>query len=323
MDEKISVIVPVYNVAEYLPACLDSLLGQTYRNLEIVLINDGSTDDSGAICDTYARQDGRIRVYHQENAGLPHTRNRGIELATGALISFIDSDDYVALTLFEHLYREMLAADAPLAICHYLPFQGERCAAEADTPCAPAEAEVIDAHAALKRCMGADGITYNLVWNKLYRRDVIADIRYPPGKINEDEFVAYRFMHNAKRIVVLQNVLYFYRERPGSITARQNYLLNRDIYEALEQRLDDYERWGYTDITGSVKKQILDRHINRYIIAAGRGEAMPGWRDHFRHYRRYYKKYRDSVPGLAYLLFYISPGVYRVLLKLRPHTPDA
>ncbi|WP_416145204.1 glycosyltransferase family 2 protein [Planococcus koreensis] len=117
MSETISVIVPVYNVQEYLPKCLDSVIGQTYENLEILLVNDGSTDESAEICDRYARMDGRIHVIHQENQGLAAARNAGLEAAAGMYIGFVDSDDWIDLDMYEFLYRLMHEYRADLAMC--------------------------------------------------------------------------------------------------------------------------------------------------------------------------------------------------------------
>ena len=124
MGEKISVIVPVYNVENYLEKCVESILKQTYTNLEILLVNDGSTDTSGELCDQLAQRDQRIRVIHKENGGLSDARNRGIEEASSDLIGFIDSDDYIDQDMYETLYRQMLESSADLSMCgHYDVYQ--------------------------------------------------------------------------------------------------------------------------------------------------------------------------------------------------------
>ena len=220
MTEKplISVIVPIYQVEKYLEQCLDSILNQTYRNLEIILIDDGSPDRCGDICDRYASLDSRIKVIHQPNAGLSAARNAGMDIATGEYISFIDSDDYID----SHFYEKMEQGfqdypEAPIITC--LAYQNEE---GYITPYTHKNTNQPEFHSTLTFCEDCIlGKMSVVVWNKLFRSELMKDIRFRVGRIFEDSL----FMHDLYPIlkqypgdvVVIPHYLYYYRIRQGSI----------------------------------------------------------------------------------------------------------
>jgi len=206
----ITVIVPVYNTAAYLPACLESIRAQTHANLEILLIDDGSTDGSGEICNAFARRDCRFRVIHQENRGLSAARNAGLDAAQGQYISFVDSDDEIVPEMLEILLRELEKAGADMALCNLRRLPG------GDTPMAPG---VLNTAEFLERLLGEEAWYYVTVPNKLYTRALWRDLRFPEGYIHEDEAVIYELAARCRRIAIAAPALYFYRVRPGSITA--------------------------------------------------------------------------------------------------------
>ena len=177
--ELISVIVPVYNVESYIAECIESIQNQTYMNLEIILVNDGSTDASGDICDQYAAYDERIKVIHQENGGLSAARNTGIEAANGDYISFVDSDDYIRLTLFEDMLQ--LLKEYDLDIIEFTAFRDK--SGDIIEGCNDGHLEIYSKEDALRLAMHD---CFVAAWSKLYKRSAIGDVRFPVGRKFED-----------------------------------------------------------------------------------------------------------------------------------------
>jgi glycosyltransferase involved in cell wall biosynthesis len=228
---NISIIVPIYNVEPYLRRCVDSLLRQTYEDFELILVDDGSPDNCGMICDEYAAVDDRVRVIHKPNGGLSDARNAGLEIAHGAYIAFVDSDDWVAPDYLERMLEAMRKTDADICECDILRTNGE----ENIPPIADMTPVVFSAEKAMAELIHDDAFRQH-VWNKLYCREVVANILFPKGKTNEDEFWTYQVFGNAKKVAKISDVLYFYFQRPGSIMG-ENYSLKRlDALEAKLQR---------------------------------------------------------------------------------------
>ena len=229
-EEKISIIVPVYNVEAYLERCVESILKQTYTNLEILLVNDGSTDKSGELSDKLALRDHRIRVIHKENGGLSDARNRGIDEASSNLIGFIDSDDYIDEDMYETLYRQMVASKADLSMCghydvyHQIP---EKQVAEIKTwELMPEEA--------IKMVMEAKILSVTAV-NKLYKKALFEQLRFRIGKIAEDAFIMVDLIHQCSKIVATNEKKYYYVHRENSITTQKFSLKFLNVIEAYEQ----------------------------------------------------------------------------------------
>ncbi len=229
----ISVIVPVYNVEKYLDQCLRSITEQTYRNLEILLVDDGSPDTSGAICDAWAAKDERIRVIHQKNGGLSAARNAGLAAARGEWIGFVDSDDYISTEMYQHLYS-LLDEETDIAECCWektfeddMVFPGQK---SAPIRCDSGKAMY---------CHIWDEMFWQIVCNKLYRRSVVGNICFPVGKINEDEFWTYQVIARANKLVHSDAVFYAYRQQQSSIMNKP-YSVRR--LDGLEAKL---LRWGF------------------------------------------------------------------------------
>lgn len=232
-EAKISVVVPVYNVETYLERCVNSLLNQTYTNLEIILVNDGSTDDSGHLCDQLSVRDSRIQIVHKKNGGLSDARNVGIERATGDYIAFIDSDDWYDPVMLEILLSLCLDHDAEIAECSYRNIYQNYI--QEETTCSGLVMEftpmqAIESNLDWKYCKP-------VAWNKLYRRDIIGEIRYPVGKLHEDEFTTHLFYLAAKKIVYVDaSFVNYERRNAGSITASFRPK-NLDACEAFREKM--------------------------------------------------------------------------------------
>lgn len=315
MNPKLSVIIPVYRAERFLKRCLDSIVNQTYKNLEIILVDDGSPDKSGEICDAYEKKDRRIRVLHQENKGSSAARNTGLDMASGDYIGFVDSDDYINERMYEVLLSNCLIFDAEVSVCRLARFEGEAAHIEFKRS---DKTSVFSAHEALINMHGRDGQVYTIPCNKLYRKDLFEGLRYPLNKINEDEFLTYKVMDNAKRIVLTEEVLYYYFLNPCSITRNANYLTNSDIFEAFEDRMSYFLQKGYTDLMPIVHKACLDRIIARYRLLRAAGRAQKSNLSELRKlYRTIYKNPKSGVQGIGYKIFNIMPNSYFELINIK------
>ena len=213
----ISVIVPVYKVEDCLPACAESLLGQTFTDFELIFVDDGSPDGCGALCDGYAAQDSRVKVIHQKNGGLSAARNSGLDIARGETIAFVDSDDVVAADYLEKLHAALEETGADMALCAVEDVDEALAPLDEQVLTLPAAAGVFGGRDLLAEFFGPSSTYYTVAWNKLYRRELWQDLRYPAGRIHEDDAVAHLLFWQAEKVVCLADVLYFYRLRQGSI----------------------------------------------------------------------------------------------------------
>lgn len=214
MQKKISVIIPVYKVESYIRTCLESVIGQSYKNLEIILVDDGSPDNCPAICDEYAVRDPRIKVIHKLNGGLSDARNAGLEISSGELLFFVDSDDYINKYCLEMLVNEMESTSADIVECHSNNFlDGKDPNWESKFPVR--KRKMLTPNEWLTETNLGKFISC-AVWNKLYEAHLYDDIRFPVGRIFEDDATTYKVIDKAKKICRVDSQLYFYRERVGS-----------------------------------------------------------------------------------------------------------
>lgn len=233
-NEKISVIVPVYKVESYLDRCVASIVNQTHSNLEIILVDDGSPDNCGAMCDAWAAKDPRIKVIHKENGGLSDARNAGMAIATGEYIAFVDSDDYLAPEMYRQLFEHMVADKSDIAAC------GVEMVIEDGSPSRMLTKSgccVLNTEEAMASVIAEDWLKQP-VWYKLYKTDLIRDILFPVGKYHEDVFWTYRAVAWAKKVSILDTPCYFYTQRSGSIMGSGYSLKRLDAIEAKQHRLE-------------------------------------------------------------------------------------
>lgn len=263
--DLVSVIVPVYGVERYLDRCIRSVVNQSYRHLEIILVDDGSMDRCPAICDTWAGRDPRIRVIHKSNGGLSSARNAGLDVAGGEFIAFVDGDDYVDPEYVSTMIGAVQDVHADLAMCSVFHEDADGNAIAQMVPVHRREyAPVTDVR---KTCPGMDcmrqrgdenGADNVVAWNKLYRRSLWEDIRYPLGKLHEDEFVTYRILARVGIAVLLPDRLYHYVERAGSIMHTKYTLRSLDIIEALIGKVRFLLAEGVTDLVPVFFSQLKD-----------------------------------------------------------------
>lgn len=231
-NPEVSIIVPVYNVEKYLLRCIDSILAQTFENIEILLVDDGSTDSSGAMCDEYAQKDSRIRVIHKKNGGLSDARNAGIDSAAGDYLCFIDSDDFVAPNMIQVLYDLIKKNDADVSVCGICDcYETGEFAQSSDSR------EIV--------CSGIEALRLTLegeklpgsVCSKLIHRSLCQTHRFVKGKTYEDAFFTPELFIQAKKVAATTQSLYHYWHRAGSITTLPFSPKNMDVIEAYEHTL--------------------------------------------------------------------------------------
>lgn len=242
MNALVSVIIPVYRVERWLRKCIESVCGQTYTNLEILLIDDGSPDRCPEICEEYAGRDPRIRVVHQINGGLSAARNAGLDMARGDYIVFIDSDDWIDRQMIERLYWYVEQEQADLAVGRILLVDenGELCKWKESSPCKEEGCEIVTGPEALQGLTEMD-IAWSIVCNKLFRRSLWEGYRFPTGMTHEDEYVIHRILYRCTTIVCIAEATYYYVQRKDSIMADITIKKRMDRMKALIERLSFFE----------------------------------------------------------------------------------
>lgn len=211
---KLSIIVPVYKVEQYIHKCVDSILNQTFTDFELILVDDGSPDDCGKVCDEYAQNDNRIKVIHQKNSGVSVARNKGVEVATGEYIGFVDSDDYISPKMYSVLMNAALNTDADIIKCGYQEFDDFGLGKVRDFKGKPNL--IVDRNDILECYF--ESVLFIVVWNAIYKRELIKDVKYPVGVIAEDNYVSGMYLACAQKVYIVDEVLYFYRYNASGLS---------------------------------------------------------------------------------------------------------
>lgn len=245
-EELVSIIVPVYKVEQYLERCVKSILNQTYKNIEVILVDDGSPDNCGKICDMFAKQDNRIIVIHKSNGGLSDARNKGIEIAKGKYIGFVDSDDYIEEDMFENLYNLCIERNADISMVSYREIQnGVNINENSNYSYQIIEYDKINAIKELLK----DNKIKNYAWNKLYKKELFNEIRYPIKRAYEDVGTTYKLFYLANKIVWYDTPKYNYVRRINSIVSKNTYSNLKDFIDL------SYERYNF------LKKDIFFKEL--------------------------------------------------------------
>lgn len=249
-ESKISLILPVYNVERYIDQCMKSVLVQSYRNLEIILIDDGSEDSSGKICDHYAKKDSRIIVLHKENGGLSDARNYGINAATGEYIICIDSDDFVDKDYVEYLYSLIQRFHTRMAICqHKVLFPNGKFQDKSLLK----EDEKLTAKECIEKMLYHDVIDTS-AWAKIYEKSLFDDIKYPKGKLYEDIATTYKLMNKSGSIAIGYQSKYNYIVRKNSIVNRAFSRKKFDLIKMTDAMGQEVTKW-YPDLRDAVRRR--------------------------------------------------------------------
>ena len=269
MDDLISIIVPVYNVTKYLRTCLDSIRKQTYTNIEVILVDDGSTDGSQKTCDEYTHIDERFICIHKKNGGLSDARNEGIKLASGKYGMLVDSDDYIHRDSVRLLYQNLISTDADMAIGNYRRVKfDEKVELEGNPDNKITEYSTMDALKELCELeynyFTANHIQqFTSAWNKLYKMDILKKVPFPKGKVFEDVATAHSFLNSCKKIVYTDAILYFYLIREGSIS--RVAVKNTDMITAFENRIEYFKSNGLDELLPNTYQTYLTVLMRTYV----------------------------------------------------------
>ena len=314
MSELISVVIPVYRVEAYLTACVESVLTQTYENIEIILVDDGSPDNCPKMCDEFAALDSRIRVIHKENGGLSSARNVGIDAARGGYLAFLDSDDLWTPVFLERLYRAIEETGADLSVCLFRRFRGEPPAALPEA----AQTEALSQREAFGCLFNIRNENMVVAPNKLYRRNLFDRIRYPLGKLHEDEAVIHEVIGAANIVAWVDEAHYLYREAPNSITTARFSLKRLDEAYAKEQRIAYFEARGMHDLADRTRIVYLNNLMRLYRSVQERLEDRVAAKDAC---RKLHARFRElctpelirnqgAITKVRYALFRRVPRLY-------------
>ncbi len=273
---QVTVIVPVYKVEPYLRRCVDSILAQTFSDFELVLVDDGSPDSCGAICDEYAQRDTRVIVLHRENGGLSAARNTGLDWAfanSGSQwLTFIDSDDWVHPRYLERLHQAAVSTNTALSVVTYKRTDKD------SEPHAQLSEELKAEVWSGKQCIQRNETIGTAVWRRLYRKELFRGLRFPVGRSHEDEFVTYRLLYMAGQVAWLEEPLYYYYTRPGSImNSAMTVKKLVDLVDALEERIRFFEdrQEGALAAEAKMTKQLAQAKGVIRLIAAGQKHSIP------------------------------------------------
>lgn len=281
MGDKISVIVPIYKVEEYLHRCVDSIINQIYTNLEIILVDDGSPDNCPAICDEYAEKDSRIRVIHKKNGGLSDARNAGLEIATGEYIGFVDSDDWIHKDMYNVLYNTIKKNNADIVECGILSTYEYIDDKKIDN----IQMQIYSKSDSIGALITQE--IRQTVWNKLYKKTVINSILFDVGKLHEDEFWTYKILDRSNKLIKIDKKMYYYFQRENSIMSNSYSIKRLDALEArykrylfIEQKYPEYTKDAKLDLfyiclfylqkslifLDKIQYKIAEKTIKHYLI---------------------------------------------------------
>ena len=313
--KKISVIIPIYNVEKYLKRCIESIIKQTYSNLEIILVDDGSPDGCAKICDEYKNKDERIVVIHKKNGGLSDARNAGLKVATGEIISYIDSDDYVDLDMYEKMTKAMEEKNADIVVCGTnIDYEDghTKVKCEKEEKSFNREEALIELNSFKSFDMA--------VWNKLYKREVVDKIEFPVGKKSEDYFVMYQYFARAKKVVIINQAKYHYFQRSNSISRGKN--VTHDYIEGSKSQKEFFKK-NFPDLNYVGNTAYAFSYIatyNRYIK-----NELKMTNELKKEFKKEVRKYLKDINGNSHIsrskkiqatLFSYSLFIYKIALKV-------
>ena len=313
----VSVIVPVFKVADYLDRCISSLVNQQYTNTEIILVDDGSPDDCALMCDEWAEKDDRITVIHKTNGGLSDARNFGMRVICGDYISFIDSDDYISEDFYEVLLSTALKNDSDIVECGVAKFYENGEFEEYHDDFAVNDYSASDGLSALIN----ETMFHQHVWNKLYKQEAVQNILFEVGKQHEDEFWTYQIFGQSNRITKINRTMYFYFQRESSIMG-QGYSLRR--LDALEGKWNrqQYIEKNYPELTTQAKIDFFGscmyamQCVIRYMVGAERKQAVGIIRNYKKRCRLTFKDIKSVCGGIKKYFYLAKINMY-LCSKLR------
>ena len=309
MNNLVSVIVPVYKVEKYLEKCVDSIINQTYKNLEIILVDDGSPDNCSKMCDLYAKEDKRVKVIHKQNGGLSDARNAGLDIMTGDFVCFVDSDDWVEKNYVEEMLNIQQKTNADVVACGINLVNEEN--GKSSIYYNINQTTIFETHDIIENYYNGNGIISGVAWNKLYKKEIFNNLRYPKGILFEDVAIILNILFQCEKVVILKDMLYNYLDRQGSIMKsnwnhqklvsklfmfekRLDFLLEQNINEYLNKelqiRINDV-CWTYRELKDKTEKKWFKKEI------------LEKWKK----YKKFFKLTKNSIKtylNIIYLRFF-------------------
>ena len=314
--ELISIIVPVYNVEKYVTKCIDSILAQTYKNIEVILVDDGSTDKSGSICDEYANKDKRVKVIHKKNGGLSSARNAGIKKATGNYLIFVDGDDYINPIMTATLFEDLTEHKADISICnrYYINEDGTNKRIRFKNK----KNLVMDKEEALTRLICMTDFDMS-AWCKIYKKVLFTEILFPEGKYSEDYYIMSRLFELCNKITYNFKPLLYYVQRNGSITKKKDIIMDY-IIAAKEQMT--FIKKNYPSLSLYAESAYALSYLTIYNKQVkNNNNALKTMQKRFKDKTNGYRKsvYRNEnisvAKKLGMFLFSHFPAVYNIIVK--------
>lgn len=318
-DTKVSIIVPVYNVEEYLKECIESIINQTHKNLEIILINDGSTDNSLNICKYYETTDSRVKVIDKINEGLSEARNTGVRHSTGEYLIFVDSDDFINEDMVEYLLNILIINKGCIAQCSFKRFSSTYSIEE---NLLQEEIKVMNNIEALESMHYVNGVDC-ITWNKIYKKHLFEEIKFPIGKIHEDNFTTYKLVDITKKIIVTDRILYYYRQREGSIMNESFNIKKLDAIEACTEKMNYFINKGYKKLIKLSMKELQNKLINSYFDVYSSDIINKNiylddiYKNIKENYLRFlFNEYSDILPNIAMTILIVNRKLFCHLYKI-------
>lgn len=316
-EDLISVIVPIYNVEKYIKKCVDSIIKQTYKNIEIILVDDGSPDECGKICDEYSIKDSRIIVVHKANGGLSDARNVGIDKANGKYICFIDSDDYIDDNYIELLYNAIKENNVEISQCGIKKITEDEVFIE---NIGYKENNVKNSKQMLKDLYITNWENI-VVWNKMYLRELFNDIRFPKGKIHEDEYTTYKILYKVNNVAIINDFLYNYRQNEKSIMGKTFNIKRLDILEGLKQRIEFFKESNEEELyelsIALYLQKIRECYINlKKYMNESKNIEKKLLNEYYLYSKNIFKYKKIRIKSkIKTIIFWISPKLYCLLIK--------
>ena len=311
--KKISIIIPVYNVEKYLERCLDSVLNQSYKNLEIILINDGSTDNSLDICLKYAKKDNRIKLINQNNSGISEVRNKGLEAAKGEYIAFVDSDDVIDKDMFKTLYNNLLKYDSDISSCNYKIFHNKINFDKEEY-----YNKIFTKEESLKDII-SNGVLTNFLWNKLFKKELFNNIKFPKNMIYEDMYVMPKIIEKTTKIVYTNQILYGYFQRENSYVNSFDEDKNKNYFLVINNVYNDLKKYNFLD---KELKNYKVFSIYSAFLQAAKSNALYSdfMKEKHKEYKKEFKYLNKKVKlkrKLLYYLLYLDINIFKKVVDLR------
>lgn len=321
MDPKISIIVPVYKVEAYLHKCIDSILAQTFTDFELILVDDGSPDSCGKICDDYSRVDNRIKVIHKKNGGVSSARNAGLDIVKGTYVGFVDSDDFINNRMYEELYTHALLFSSDIVVCNYVMVDQN-------------QKDAIDKKPVIEEVNHYTNIealynlyhkkrTYVYLWNKLFKRTLFTNNKFLEGRLYQDEAIAHFLLFEANQVTHISTPLYYYIQRTGSAIHSKYSIKRFDKVYAHSERIDFFKKIGHTQLFNKALKVYLDFFIWNYFLA---NSELRNIKDDLNILKGTFNKHFIHLLNnplislkqkVTLVLFRINPSIYKLFLNMR------